>query len=276
MKRIKKVSSLITVLIITIFLSSSVSQALTLGENITIWDGMGVENGNHEDNEVEPGCVASQIWDLEGFFLDGYTLTMVGGYDFVGGAGGQASGDLFIDIDGNAEYGPDNDGDGYNHSIIKNTFGYDYVLDIDFASKTYDVIQLTTETETETESIYYNINQESNPWKYYSGGNAVAGYQGISFAGYWKDLADDEVAGLSGWDSINLDTSENDISNSHYAVAFDLSFLGHGTSFISHFTMACGNDDLMGSGAVPAPEPSTIILMCAGLLGLIGIRRIKR
>ena len=262
MKQIKKVSSLITVLIITIFLFSGVSQALNLGGNITIWDKMGVD---YEDDEVEPGCVPSQIWDLEGFFLDGYTLTMVGGYDFVNGAGGQASGDLFIDINGDAEYGSDNDGDGYDHSIIKNTFGYDYVLDINFENKTYNVFQLSTDSYTE--SIYYTINQESNPWKYHSDGIEVDGYQNISFLdSYWSNLADDDVTGLSSWDSIN----------SHYAAAFDLSFLGHGTSFISHFTMACGNDDLMGSGAVPAPEPSTIILMCAGLLGLIGIRRIKR
>ncbi|MCD6429981.1 MAG: PEP-CTERM sorting domain-containing protein, partial [Deltaproteobacteria bacterium] len=250
----KKISGLTIIFLLTICLSCGISQAITLGDNITIWDGMGVAN---EDNEAEPGCVQSQSWDLEGFFMNGHTLTMVGGYDFVNGVDGVMSGDLFIDIDGDAKYGSNNNNGGYGNSIITNTFGYDYVLDIDFGNKTYDVFKLTAATNTE--SIYYNINQESNPWRYHSDGIEVAGYQNISFAdSYWSNLTGDDVADLSSWKS----------NDSHYAAAFDLSFLGH-TSFTSHFTMECGNDDLMGRGFV-APEPSTILLMCAGLFGLVG------
>ena len=62
---------------------SGMAMAIPLGDNITIWDGMGVVDV--EDNEVAPGCVASQVWDLEGFFLDGNMLTMVGGFNYVTG-----------------------------------------------------------------------------------------------------------------------------------------------------------------------------------------------
>lgn len=55
---------------------------------------------------------------------------------------------------------------------------------------------------------------------------------------------------------------------------FDLNFIS-GMAFTSHLTIGCGNDDLMGSGTAPVPEPATIILMGTGLLGIAGIGRKK-
>ena len=43
--------------------------------------------------------VAEQKWDLEGFFLQGTTLTMIGGFDFLNGESNYTSGDIFISID---------------------------------------------------------------------------------------------------------------------------------------------------------------------------------
>jgi len=57
--------------------------------------------GTHEDQEVEPGMARSQAWDLEGFFVNGTVLSLVGGYDFKNGAGSGKkfySGDIFIVI----------------------------------------------------------------------------------------------------------------------------------------------------------------------------------
>jgi len=53
---------------------------------------------------------------------------------------------------------------------------------------------------------------------------------------------------------------------------FDLSFLDHGTEFYSHYTMECGNDNLMGKGTV-VPEPATLLLLGVGLLGMAYLKR---
>jgi len=66
--------------------------------DITIYDNRGTGTGwygGNEDQEVEPGMVNTQAWDLEGFFLQGNSLSMVGGFDFKNGYEGYKSGDIF-------------------------------------------------------------------------------------------------------------------------------------------------------------------------------------
>ena len=63
--------------------------ALAVPVDITIFDQMSSGTGwwgQQENNEVEPGCVGGQQWDLEGFYLDQDTamLYMIGGYNFRG------------------------------------------------------------------------------------------------------------------------------------------------------------------------------------------------
>lgn len=78
----KKLLVFVMGILLLLGLGATSVYALNLGTNITIWDKMGTVN---EDQEVEPNCVWDQQWDLEGFFLKGTTLTMVGGYDFKNG-----------------------------------------------------------------------------------------------------------------------------------------------------------------------------------------------
>jgi hypothetical protein len=56
---------------------------------------------------------------------------------------------------------------------------------------------------------------------------------------------------------------------------FDLGFLelAPGTEFYAHFTMGCGNDNLMGKGSYSVPEPGNMILMGTGLIVFVGIGR---
>ncbi len=248
-----KKHGILIICIIAILMTSSYAFAIPLGKNITVYDGMKGDwawYGSQEDDEVEPGNIYTQYWDLEGFFLNGSTLTMVGGFDFAEGYMDQASGDIFIDIDNDSVFGPANTDSGRDDQIVENTFGYDYVIDLDFASASYSVYELVDGSSTVLiNNSGASANPASNPWKYNDGGVLLEQNQSM---GYWSDLDSDEVDGLAG--------------DTHYAASVDLSFL-QGSDFVSHFTMACGNDNLRGSSV---PEPSSMILLGIGI-GMIGI-----
>lgn len=225
------------------------------GTDITVPDLMNQGSGwwgAHEDQEVEPGDSEGQVWDLEGFFLNGTKLTMIGGYDFKNGVGDFASGDIFIDVNGDAKYGPGTGG-GFGNTIVTNTFGYDYVFDLDFAAMTYNLVAI--DSRSTVKNVYYEKNQGSNPWRYDGGGTVLAS-GAITYTGGLTDAQ----TGFQG--------------GTHNAATVDLSPISSAISdgFIAHFTMQCGNDDLMGG----TPEPATVVLLGLGLLGVITLRMRKK
>lgn len=242
-----------------VFAATTPAMALVLGTNITIsdqhstnksWEGVG------EDQETEPGTIHTQDWDLEGMFLNGTTLTLVGGFDFRDGFnhGGKnyGSGDLFIDINGDAEYGSAANGGSGTGGTVKDRFGYDFVLDFDFTAMTFNLLALTgSDVWTSRGSDI----AASNPWRYVSGGTAVQGFQNVGFS-YFEGLSDSDVGFLGG---------------THYAISMDVSFLA-GKTATFHNTMSCGNDNLMGHSRVP-DAATTASLFGAALLGLVGFRR---
>ncbi len=92
----------------------------------------------------------------------------------------------------------------------------------------------------------------SNPWRYNAG------------------IGDGElISNASG----TFQVLTNTLGYNYYATGFDLSFLGVNQEFIAHFTMGCGNDNLMGRGSVP--EPSTMFLIGTGFFGLAAVSRKK-
>jgi hypothetical protein len=262
----------------TILGFSANASATTFGSNITIYDQKSDGNTWHqdtehnvpngEDNEVEPGMLHGQQWDLEGFYLDGTKLTAVGGFDFINGAPNYAqysSGDLFLDINGDATFGTN----ATDPSNILN--GYDIVLDLDFSDMSnlnYDIIDLRSGTIGLLDVEGYN-SPESSPWKYDSGGT----FLDSGVIEYTSTAAfDNSTLGLLGYNG----------NEDHNAFTVDIGFLVNlgllsvGEEFTAHFTMGCGNDNLMGRGTAPVPEPATMLLFGTGLVGLAGAYRRKK
>ncbi len=245
---------LISLFVFTFVFGMTTVYALDFGDDITISDLVSTGTGwysDREDQETEPGTVTNQSWDLEGFFLDDAKLTMVGGYDFRNNPSWK-SGDIFFDVTGDVVYGPANDGSGSGHSTIDNDFGYDYVLDMDFDNLTYNIYEI--DETAQVKSVWYSINQESNAWRYESGGNLIGG----GSIDYLTGLSDADTGFRGGL---------------HNAVTVDLGFLHSATTFTSHFTMGCGNDNLMGHGETPVPEPGTLLLLGGGIISLIAFAR---
>ena len=106
-------------LLVTGGLVAFAATELGFGVNITIFDklsggsyfGAGPSGRGGEDQEVEPGSLAAQKWDLEGFNLTGTKLTLTGGYNFRTGVSdgirNYRPGDIFIDVNGDAKWGTD-------------------------------------------------------------------------------------------------------------------------------------------------------------------------
>ena len=235
----------------------SVLSLSVFSANITIYDGIG---GLLEDEEVEPGMATGQPWDVEAFFLDDKdVLSLVGGYDFKNGYRGTIGGDIFIAVDEVPDYGVVNIGSGNGPTVVNNTFGYDYAIQLVFnengVSGTYNVYSLSSSS---TVTVELQENEGSNPWKYNAGGI----YLGSASFTYTTGLSDAAVGGLLGGE-------HNQISG------IDLSFIGTNKEIWTHYTMECGNDNLMGHGVV-VPEPGSLMMLGSGLLGLLGLSFFRR
>ncbi len=228
------------------------------GSNITGYDGVGDGStgwyGNQENNEVEfktnsngstTKANTGQKWDLEAFYWNSgtSTLTMIGGYNFINGeawtgyaadrAGTVDPGYVFIDVG--------------NNNTWDYAIGWSYTL----GTQSNNVSSLS--------AVIYDLN----------GGNLFQNVGATPFGA--SDPWRTNIAGLTGTDIVGqyfgMETVDGEKRN---AIGFNVSSLNLGTGFSTHFTMECGNDNLVGS---EVPVPGAIWLLGSGLLGLVGIKR---
>lgn len=139
--------------LIAVVVGLMITQAYAV--NITINDGRGNGSGwfsaNRENNEVEPGNVALQVWDLESFDLTGTKLTLQSGYNFTvpEGYGSFQPGDIFLDVGDNG--------------------ALDFVVDINGDS--YNVVDV--QSGATYLSVHFSQNALSNPWRLDEGGVVI-------------------------------------------------------------------------------------------------------
>lgn len=231
-----------------------------------------------EDQEVEPGMVYNQNWDLEGMFLTGTTLTLVGGWNFQNGYTSwdsklYTSGDIFLGYKFSGDTDPVKYGESGNKlpngGNLTGSYGYDFVLRVNWGTGAYDIVEKAggagNEWITTQVSEVQNV-PGSNPFKVTNVKEGITIFNGNFGSQYL--LTTEEIAawGLKGDTEAeasgyiygdkpgspgNLTAYKNDwrYSNKHYAVSFDLSKLGelaYTGDMLVHFTQSCGNDNLMG------------------------------
>lgn len=227
-----------------------------------------------ENQEVEPGNTTGQAWDMEAFLFDAAAknLQLQGGFNMKNGHDGFYSGDVFIDVNGDAIWGAAITGDqspnanGY-YSVLNSAYKWDYAIVFGRSPTAgaggsaltggYTVYSLVNATDLE---VWYDQNNKSNPFRYLSGGVEVTGAAGtVAQSSFLNGEGTHYVLG-----DINLGF---------------LPSLGAGQNITFHFAEGCGNDFIMGQTTSQSVADGGLTLALLGMsLSALGIasRRMRR
>ena len=299
-KTLKRTAVLALTFVMMFTVGAAYAENITIDDNMTgsTWGftGNGIAG---EDNEVTANCETGQEWDLEAVLFTNKTLTLIGGWNFSKSLEGWASGDLFLaftDVNSTEKplYGnaaaqiletPTRDGIGNNGKIYNENYGYDFVLHLDRAIKSdgvtsmnYDAFDIQSENGLVLSDVGLGQNRGANPFKYVSGGKEVESLEGTATQTRYN--TDSAL-----WSAFS-DTTNTVYGDTHYALTFaglDLASFGlkPGEYYLwTHFTMGCGNDNLMGKTSFDImppnnviPEPASIVLLLLGLTGTVTRKR---
>jgi len=232
-----------------------------LAVNITVQDPhldksfSGQQVWGPEDGTVEYNAVANQSWDLEQFALEGSSLSLVAGFNFLTGIGVGASevypqGDIFI-YAGQQPYATDSGWTGkddWSYVVQFARNGNNNILENELRGIGYQIL-----ARSDVNTVSYTQDPRALlkglPW--ISGGT-------LTSASY---------AQFSGF---------NDGGGLHYSISgIDLSgLLAVEDDLYLHTTMRCGNDVLWGQVGTSVPDGGlTLAMLGLGLMGLAAVRR---
>lgn len=228
--------------------------------NAAGWNAPGVGRGG-EDEETEPHTLANQRWDFEAFTVNHGKLKIYTGFNMLTGESPYGTGDIFIDINGDANWKPGTD-NSINGVTDNSKFHYDYVIHFTGRSGTsvtgaYDVYAIADNSNVKFLETKFQAG--SNPWILDEKSTDIrkvgSGNLSLTKDTHFNILADGEK--LTGGSNFAPHWISNDI---------DLSFAsGINGKTLFHLTQECGNDSLVGQ---LADGGTTLALMGAAMSGL--------
>ena len=259
--------SLISVLASAAVATTASAYNITINDlqapNAAGWHANGIGKGG-EDQETEPGTAPGQDWDLEAFTLNAKKLSIYSGYNLLAGNKPYGLGDLFIDVNGDANWKPGAD----NHisgSTDNSVFKYDYVLHFtkrsgySIGDGSYDIYKVDSDKSVVlTETVYKS---GSNPWIL----NAEKSSKDhVKILGSGKMEVTKDTSS-----TITLEDGSKVTGGAHYIGEIPLTFLSAGDlnngQTLFHLTMQCGNDSLVGR----LPDGgATLTLLGAAMTGI--------